>query len=270
MNLNRRSLLKFAAAGASVAASRGLNAAPADFPMDDLLAHARMRGVIGGERTYWYYKGTVFGNAWGKATQPMLGVEGVSYCRITAQPDGSYRYDLNEAGYYQDPHSGEINDSVLNPFTGERYQPKHYLSPQSTIFAPDLSVTPASDRLPPNLEYKGRISPVRTFMDSVWSSEDLFVRIPIPSAADDPDRLDFMVQTSLATFSADRRHVLDLDLDFVPCQLSYQTLATFREWMNMGRSPGMMSWRMSGTKCRYDDLPAPIVARIRADHADFF
>jgi hypothetical protein len=38
----------------------------------------------------------------------------------------------------------------------------------------------------------------------------------------------------------------------------------------MGTQPGMMSWRMVGTKCRMEELPAAIASRIRADHAGFF
>jgi hypothetical protein len=270
--MNRRNLIKGAlASSAALAGGRGLQAlADEDFPLGDLEAHVRMRGTLDGERTYWYYKGTVFGNRWGEVTRPMLGVEGVSYSTMEALPGGRYRYRLNEAGYYSDPESGAIGEPVINPFTGERYTPKNYLSPQSIIFHPDLTVTPDVERLPPGLEYRGRIAPLRVFKDTVISSEDLFVRTVVPEARRQPDELGFKVQTSLATLTASRRELLDPAVDFVPCQLNYQTLATFREWMNMGTQPGMMSWRMVGTKCREDDLPPAITSRIRAEHPGFF
>lgn len=272
MAFNRRDLLRGAAlAGGALAAGPLASArAESNFPLGDLEAHLRMRGNLRGERTYWYYKGTVFGNAWGEATQPMLGVEGVSYSTIEALEDGRYRYSLNEAGYYSDPSSGLIEEEVLNPFTGEYYRPDHYLSPQTTLFSPDLSVKPDSDRLPPGLEYRGHITPARVFKNVVISSEDIFVRMPVRGAEDDPQRLPFKVQTSLATFTASREDLLNEKLDFVPCQFNYQTLATFREWMNMGTRPGMMSWRMVGTKCRENDVPRAIAQRIRAAHAGFF
>ena len=272
MTLARRRFLQFASLGGALGAAPGqmLHAAEAPFPLGDLETHVRMRGNLRGERTYWYYKGTVFGNKWGEATQPMLGVEGISYSVIEALEDGRYRYSLNEAGYYSDPESGEIAERVLNPFTGEHFEPKHYLSPQKIIFAPDLTVTPDTDRLPPGLEYRGRISPLRVFKDTVISSEDLFVRLPHPQFEDDPERLPFTIQTSLATFTADRRDLLNEELDFVPCQFNYQTLATFRPWMGMGRQPGMQSWRMVGTKCERDELPTALVERIAGDHEGFF
>jgi hypothetical protein len=238
--------------------------------MGDLEAHVRMRGNLRGERTYWYYQGTIFGNRWGEVTRPMLRVEGVSYSTIDVLPDGKYRYNLREAGYYADYPSGEIRESVVNPFTGRRYKPEHYLSAQKLIFSPDLSVRPDLEALPPGLDYRGEITPLRRFQDSVWSSEDLFVRMAVPDAKDDPSRLDFKVQTSLATLSAKVEHLLDTQREFVPCQLNYQTLATWREWMDMGRQPGMMSWRMVGTKCGEADIPAAIRERIAGDHTGFF
>lgn len=271
MTVNRRKLLKFAAASAALtAAGRGRAAPGNDFPMGDLEAHVRMRGNLRGERTYWYYRGTIFGNQWGKITRPMLRVEGVSYSVIDQLPEGKYRYNLREAGYYSDYESGEIRETVVNPFTGREYAPEHYLSAQKLIFSPDLSVRPDIEKLPPGLDYRGVISPLRHFKDTVWSSEDLFVRMPVADAADDPTRLDFKVQTSLATLSADPAHLLDTERDFVPCRLNYQTLATFREWMGMGREPGMMSWRMTGTKCGVEDIPAAIKDRIASDHGAFF
>jgi hypothetical protein len=272
MTLARRQFLQFTSLGAALTAAPGrlLHAAEDPFPLGDLEAHLRMRGNPRGERSYWYYKGTVFGNSFGEVTRPMLGVEGISHSIIEALPEGRYRYRLNEAGYYSDPETGVISDRVMNPFSGEYFEPQHYLSPQTTIFAPDLSVTPATDELPPGLEYRGRISPLRVFRNTVISSEDLFVRLPHPQLEDDPDRLPFTVQTSLATFTADRRDLLNEDLAFVPCQFNYQTLATFRPWMGMGRRPAMQSWRMVGTKCRREELPAPLVERIASEHDGFF
>jgi len=275
MRLDRRSLLKYAvasAAGAVLATpnTRPLHAAEQEFPMGDLEAHVRMRGNLRGERTYWYYKGTVFGNLWGQSTEPMLGVEGVSFSIIDSLAGGRYRYSLTEAGYYSDPVTGEISKRVRNPFNGEYYEPKNYLSPQTIIFEPDLSVTPVMQKPPPGLEYRGVISPVRTFKNSVWSSEDLFVRMPLANPANDPEQPAFRVQTSLAMLTSDRRELLDPDLEFVPCQLNYQTLGTWRPWMGMGAKPGMISWRMTGTKCKFGDIPGPIAERIARDHEGFF
>jgi hypothetical protein len=238
--------------------------------MSSLDAHVKMRCNLRGDRTYWYYSGTVFGNEFGKSTQPMLGVEGISFSVLEKLPEGRFRYSLTEAGYYLDLATLSIRDEVVNPFTGEKYRPEHYLSSQKNLFWPDLSVTPDMKAPPPGLEYRGEITPVRVFRDVIWSAEDLFVRLPLAGTAAGSDEPAFTVQTSLATLTADRREVLDPDIDFVPCQLNYQTLGTFREWMGMGQRPGMISWRMVGTKCTVRELPGHLAERIARDHKGFF
>lgn len=272
MTIQRRTLLRSAMGAAlmSSTATGRLLAGDADSTLDSLEAHVRMRCNLNGRRTYWYYTGTVFGNLIGQATQPMLGVEGISYSLLDKLPEGKYRYRLTEAGYYLDLETQDLKEYVVNPFTGERYQPKHYLSSQTNIFAPDLSVKPDMEMLPPGLEYRGEISPLRTFKDVVWSAEDLFVRTPNRGAAKDSGQPEYKVQTSLATLTADRRQLMDVDRDFIDCQLNYQTLGSWRPWMGMGKQPGMISWRMVGTKCTVNELPAYLAERIAADHEGFF
>jgi hypothetical protein len=272
VTLRRRDLLGSAAFGAAL-----MGGVPGRLPagepvpsLDSLEAHVRMRCNLHGQRSYWFYTGTVFGNVVGESTRPMLGVEGVSFSVLEELPGGRYRYSLTEAGYYLDVETQAMQDEVVNPFTGASYRPKHYLSSQTNIFAPDLSVTPELEFRPPGLEYRGVITPLRTFKNAAWSAEDLFVRIPNPRAADDPDQPTHRVQTSLATLTANLDQLLDPDLDFVDCQLNYQTLGTWRDWMGMGATPGMISWRMVGTKCSESDLPAYLVERIAADHDGFF
>lgn len=274
MTLNRRRFLYTATAGAALGSAvparlLGSEGALTDSPpaIDSLAAHVKMRCDLAGGRSYWFYTGTVFGNRPGEATRPMLAVEGVSYSELETLPGGRYRYSLTEAGYYLDPESLTLEDRVLNPFTGKQYRPKHYLSSQVNIFSPDLSVKPDSDRLPPGLEYRGEITPLRVFGDRVWSAEDLFVRLPLKGGQGEPE---FRVQTSLATLSADRRDLLDPEQTFMDCQLNYQTLGTWYDWMGMGDAPGMISWRMVGTKCRAADLPGYLAERIAGDHEGFF
>jgi len=272
VTIRRRDLLGSAAFGATL-----MGGVPGRLPagepvpsLDSLEAHVRMRCNLHGERSYWFYTGTVFGNVIGQLTRPMLGVEGISFSVLEKLPEGRYRYSLTEAGYYLDIETQTLQEEVTNPFTEKPYQPKHYLSSQTNIFAPDLSVTPDLESLPPGLEYRGVITPLRTFKNAAWSAEDVFVRTPDPRAKNDPGQPTHRVQTSLATLTADLRQLQDPDLDFVDCQLNYQTLGTWRDWMDMGATPGLISWRMVGTKCTESDLPGYLVDRIGADHDGFF
>jgi hypothetical protein len=268
MKQDRRRLLGMALGGALMASVPAGAQGRGQRSMDALQAHLRMRCYAGEQSTYWYYSGTVFGQPSGEMTRPMLHVEGISQSQLDVLPGGQYRYSLQEAGYFGDPVTGAISDRVMNPFSGEWYQPSNYLSGQTNIMSPDLSVRPDSEALPPGLEYRGEISPLQTFKDMAWSTEDLFVRLP----NENPGELvpAFTVQTSLATFVADRRDLFDAGIEDIDCQFYYQTLATWRPWMNMGTRPGVISWRLVGTKCRRDDLPRELTDRIRSDHPEFF
>lgn len=270
MNINRRRLLQTAAAALAGSQARQLRAGNPGFPMSSLDAHLKMRCDLRGDRTYWYYWGTVFGNEHGQSTQPMLGVEGISFSVLDKLPEGRFRYSLTEAGYYLDLATQSITDEVVNPFTGEKYRPVNYLSSQRNFFSPDLSVAPDLEKPPPGFDFRGEITPVRVFRDSVWSAEDLFVRWPRAKKVAGSDAPEIRVQTSLATFTANRQELLDPDVGFVSCQLNYQTLGTWREWMGMGRRPGMISWRMVGTKCTVGELPGRLAERIAKDHQGFF
>lgn len=258
-------------AGALLAGARAAPAGAAVgnvLPLDDLSAHVRMRCDLSGARSYWYYRGTVFGSVYGQVTQPMLQVEGISFSTVEPLADGSFRYRLTEAGYYLDPATGRLQEWVRNPFTGEDYRPEHYLSSQTNILAPDLAVTPELERRPPGLQYRGEISRLRVFGDTAWSSEDLFVGVPVPGGEDAAAA--YRVQTSLATLSADRSELFDPGRETVACRLQYQTLGSWRAWMGMGDAPGMMSWRAAGDKCTQADLPGALAERIAKDHAGFF
>ena len=63
----------------------------------------------------------------------------------------------------------------------------------------------------------------------------------------------------------------DPTLGFVPCRLAYQTLGSFSDWMEMGDSPGVISWRISGEKiASRNALPAATAEWLAREHAELF
>jgi len=268
MKLDRRRLLGVALAGAAAPLAAAHAGEKPRRSLSALEAHVRIRCYAEQPRTYWYYSGTVFGQPDGQLTQPMLHVEGISYSEYEQLPAGKYRYRMTEAGYYLDPDTRSLREYVMNPFTRERYRPEHYLSSQVNILAPDLTVTPELERVPTGLEYRGEISALQLFKDTAWSTEDLYVRMPNPASGEDQPA--FRVQTSLASFVADRQELFDPEMADIDGQFYYQTLATWRPWMNMGTQPGVISWRLVGTKCAVTDVPEHLLERVAADHAGFF
>jgi hypothetical protein len=96
-------------------------------------------------------------------------------------------------------------------------------------------------------------------------SEELFVSAP----SQDPREPALKVQTSLATFHSRRSELEDERREFVPCELNYSTLATWRGWMEMGDRPGVISWRLVGSKLRsVAELPQALTGLLRERQPD--
>jgi hypothetical protein len=256
-----------------LAGAGGLIAATALFPvlpsraalnLSALETFVRMRCGAPGERAYWWYSGHVLGRIAGESAEPILSVTGCSYSTCTRREDGDIGYDLVEAGYYGDPDTGEILDAWQNPLNDKRATPQHYQSGQSLIFRRDLRVEPNTDKLPPGLDYRGRIIGPDIKADRVWMAEELFVQFPKTEGAP-------RFANSLANFEASANDIANPDLPFVPTTMQYTTINSFRPWMEMGSTPGTISMRLNSVKLpRREGIPASLRARIEADHPDFF
>ncbi|MCU0760752.1 MAG: DUF1838 domain-containing protein [Steroidobacteraceae bacterium] len=247
-----------ARAAAPAAAGQGF-----DPLADALLTHVRIRGHQDGRRVFFAYHGTFYAQVTAQRTVPMFHIEGASSARMLRQPDGSYLYQLKEAGWFCDLGSHEVVAEAVNPLTGKTVRPKHYASGQRTRFTADAKVVPM-DALPPGIEYVGDIGRPTADRDLVWTTEELLVRTPGAPPSGKP-----RVQTSLATFSANLADLERAPDAFVPCRLNYQTLGSFLAWMDMGDVPGVITWRLAGRKTdKVDELPAALRARIEREHPE--
>ena len=124
---------------------------------------------------------------------------------------------------------------------------------------------PDIGELPPGIVFEGRVTPFVTHGDSAWVSEELFVSAP----SNDPREPALKVQTSLATFHSRRSELDNRRRDFLPCELNYSTLATWRGWMQMGDRPGVISWRLVGSKLRRAaDLPERLAGLLHERQPD--
>lgn len=271
MRINRRTAMA-GIAGATLTASRATTPAALDLsdPQAKLDAFVRMRCQPAGARGYMWYAGTFFGKLHGEAAVPLLGISGFSWNRALRQPDGSYLYELQEAGYHTDLATGARLDRWQNPLNGLTVEPRHYRSGQKTRFTPER-VMPARP-LPDGIDFNGTISPARVLHDSVWISEDLLVRSPNPRERY-ANPLEYCgpyrTSTSLATLQSPLAAVLDPDLDFTPCSLSYVTVNSWRSWMLMGQAPGTITWRLMGRKLRSpDQLGEPLRTWLSDEHPD--
>ena len=245
-------------------AARSPAAIDAPSGIDTLLTHVRMRAHPDGRAVYWWYSGTFYGQITGQRTLPLLGIEGLSINRCTPAGDRVFAYSLREAGWFKDLATGQVLDEWSNPLTGRIVTPKHYYSPQQTRFV-GSTVEPVLTAPMPGLEYVGYLGRPEVFAGSLWSSEELFVRTTDPSTGAG------RVQTSLLTLQAAAQDLGRSATRFVPATMAYQTLASWRPWMEMGDVPGVISWRLYGRKvASVAELPPAIVARTRTLHPQLF
>lgn len=274
-SVNRRTALAGVGAAALMSSSRGTHAAssPIDFsdPQQKLDAYVRMRNRWDGKKSYTRYSGTFFMKVEGEVAIPILGVEGMSWGRCQRQPDGTYLYSMQEAGYHTDLVTREVVDEWVNPVNGLTVTPRHYRSGQSSTFTP-ISVVPIMEHRPDGLEYNGVITPATVIDDTVWCSEDLYVKFPNPKERHEDLREwngPYRISTSLATHMAKVADLENRDVAFVPSSMSYTTINSWRGWMKMGQTPGVISWRLKGKKFESPDMVEDWIShRIRADHPE--
>lgn len=270
--LTRRHALAGAASLTAVGSARQSRASSIDFsdPQQKLDAYVRMRNRGDGRWSFTRYSGTFFAKVEGEVTVPLMGIEGFSRGRMQKQPDGTYLYNLEEAGYHTDLNTGEVLDEWTNPLNTLTVRPKHYRSGQTSIFTP-TSVLPQIDPWPAGLEYNGVVSPVTVIGDSAWCSEDLFVKFPNPRERFDDERQwsgPYRISTSLATHSVSLSDLENREQPYVQSTMAYTTINSWRPWMLMGQTPGVISWRLKGRKfespehMNYDWL----MRRVSADH----
>jgi len=83
-------------------------------------ALARLHGTLdfSKEKIGWY-KGKAIGVMPGRKNIEICGFEGFSVARLLPLEDGSYRKVLREVGFYTDLKTGEILETMENPYTGE-------------------------------------------------------------------------------------------------------------------------------------------------------
>ena len=272
-DITRRAALTGLAAAGLARSGGAATLTPGDLadPQNRLDTFVRMRCRPDGQKGFMWYEGTFFGKPHGDAAVPLMGVVGFSWNTALRQPDGSYSYELQEAGYHTDLATGERLDRWTNPLNNLTVEPRHYRSGQRTRFTPDGQVIPLAN-LPEGVQYDGTISAARVLGDRVFMTEDLLVRLPNPKERyEDPREYcgPFRTATSLATFTAALSDVLDTTRSFTPCTLSYTTVNSWRSWMLMGETPGTITWRLMGRKLRSPtEVGEPLLSWLEQDHPD--
>jgi len=230
----------------------------------------RMRGSPDGAAVMWVYSGVLVVKPEGQIAREVARIEGLSFTRITARDDGTYDLQLEEVGYFCDLTTGEVLETLINPFTGAQVQPRHYRSPQQLRFA-GTGVRPAME-LPPGIEFRGEVTRLAQVGGVVATTEDLYVKVPGRPGTEDAPGQPERISTSLATFISAADDLQRPDSEWIDCTFSYTTINSFVGWLEMSSMPGVQNMRLIGAKCPTDQrnaVPAALRARIADDHPDF-
>lgn len=271
---NRRTTMALLASWAGIVLAPDAIAKRKADMSDTLITYLRIRSSLDGKRTFYPYRGTIFGRPFGQSAVPLFDVEGFSWNRLTRISDRRYRIDSVEAGYFLDLKTGLPLDRWTNPLNGAETQVEHYRS-FSHIIASDGKLEPlAGPTARPGLKITASMTPPTVLNDRIWIHEDLIVRIPNKPAASFADPREFagpmLEAASLATWSADVRDLAGESGAFVPASLSYQTLGSWRPFMLMGETPGVISWRMFGSKeSGIERVPTVLAERVLKEYPDF-
>ena len=271
---NRRESLALMAAGTSAALASATASAAAAGPDDSLRTYLRIRSRLDGKPAFYPYRGTIFGRPFGRSAVPLFDVEGFSWNRLTALLDGRYRIDAAEAGYFLDRSTGLPLTGWTNPLNGLATTAKHYHSFAHVIVS-DGKLEPITGPSPvPDMQVTMTMTPPTTINSHIWIHEDVIAHFSNKPAASFADPLEYagpmLEAASLATWCADLSDLADTRRAFVPATLSYQTLGSWRPFMRMGDTPGLISWRMFGTKePGLDRVPPHLRDRVLKDYPDF-
>ena len=259
--LTRRMAL--AGTGAMLGAA-ALKARPAraDDHLDKNKVYVQLRGNLDGSDGLWSYSGSYWGKPQGEIARQLFRVDGLSFNGMTLRPDGGVEQKMIECGFWQDPDTGELADDWINPMNGLPCKPVHFKSSQIISFGPDGKWDVPDERRASSRHIEGVIEEPIVNGPVIWSQERLILKSirPEPEAGSDPLAYTGPIATgtSLATYRAD---VADLEQDFVPTTMHYQSMGSWYPWMRMGQRAGTCSFELIGRKLpSTDEIPERVMA----------
>ena len=246
--LTRRTAL----AGISSALSLGImgvSSTRADGHINKNKLYVQLRGNLDGTDGLWTYSGAYWGKPDGEIARQLFRVDGLSYNAMTLRDDGGVDQKMIECGFWQDPETGELADEWINPMNGLECKPQHFKSSQVLSFDVDGNQEISEERRARVRHAEGVIVEPIIMGPMIWSQERLVIKAIRPEPEPGSDPLTYagpvLTATSLATYKAE---VADLDDDFVPTSMHFQSIGGWYPWMRMGQRAGVCSFELVGRK----------------------
>ena len=232
-------------------------------PFDNVQAFVKVRGNLAPHAVYTYTSGRVYAVKRGEVAIPYLGYESGLIDRYTEARDGVYVQTRRELMHFTDLTTGELANTVLNPFTGKHDEPIHGLvGPLQFAITPrgiaynthDPSQAPGKAFL---LDWRMQGADITVTQETLrrYRNPQQSDRWPLASTGE------FRTYSDFLTYRLPLRNLEDQQLTAPRVNIFYSGQTDWQPWMFMGgQTAGHMLWHATGFKSAIRaDLPARFV-----------
>ena len=265
--LSRRNLLLAGSAAlgtamlpGSLLAAGGLDL---DDPWDRLTALAKLRGSLDGSMVMWWMKGVRFGVVDDIVT-PLFGMLIGSFQTVKPLPGKGFQLNMLEMSYFTDLATGEVLETFTNPYNGKVCEvPEQRLGPYPVLLSPTGVVLPD---VPPfnDVELQTRIGPAIVNGDDVWIRDDSTIKVD-----SDHPMMGKHTYNELVTYRGKLSDINNPDMPSVPAEIMFQSITSWREWLQAEDVGGHTTARATGTKItRLEDFPPEYLKAARKYHPE--
>ena len=266
-SLSRRNLLLAGSAALGTAMlPMGLRAADSldlNDPQDRLTALVKLRGSLDGSMVMWWMKGVRFGVVDDVVT-PLFGMLIGSFQTVKPMPGKGYQLNMLEMSYFTDLETGKVLDTFTNPYNGKVCEvPEQRLGPYPVLLSPTGVVLPD---VPPfdKVDLTTRVGPAVINGDDVWIRDDSTIKVD-----SDHPMMGKHTYNELVTYRGKLSDINNPDLPSAPADIMFQSVTSWREWLQAEDVGGHTTGRATGTKItRLEDFPPEYLAAARKRHAD--
>lgn len=266
MTTTRRNML--AGAAALAAAPAVLSSRPARAALDVMApenkmeVYRRLRGRNDGELALWWWNGFVWAKPIDDVAVHILTVEGLTFQRLSTNPDGTLTSAQAGRGTFRDPETNAPAVKWTNPLNGVTAEPDHVRSLNRAIISNAGMQRDQNDRV---LKFESEITA------PMITGNQIFMRENFVAKAKGRAPGTVSTSSSLTTYTALASDIAYDDAAFRPCNFNYQSLGGFRPWMGMDNDKGMLSWQTVGQKLErgQDDAPDSIKSWVDENYPGF-
>lgn len=232
-------------------------------PWDRLTALAKLRGDVSGKMCMWWMSGVRYGVV-DDIVKPLFGMMVGSF--ITLKPVEGKGFELNmlEMSYFTDIDTGKVIDTLVNPYNGAVCEiPEQRLGPYPVLMTPAGVILP-DDPMFGDVDLTTQVGPAIVNGNDVWLRDDSSVKVD-----SDHPMMGKHIYNEILTYRGYLDEINNPDLTSARCDISFQSLTSWRHWFKAEGVGGHTTARATGNKIhRVEDFPPAYLAAARERHPD--